>query len=69
MVLFATKTHQIEAAAEAMQPMIGAHTAVLPLHNGLDASERTAAVLGRGRCWGASVRWAARSLHLGSSGR
>ena len=47
-VLFATKTHQIEAAAEAMQPMIGAHTAVLPLHNGLDASERTAAVLGSG---------------------
>ena len=47
-VIFATKTHQIEAAAEAMRPMIGAHTAVLPLHNGLDASERTAAVLGSG---------------------
>ena len=47
-VIFATKTHQIEAAAEAMRPMIGPHTAVLPLHNGLDASERTAAVLGSG---------------------
>ena len=64
-VIFATKTHQIEAAAEAMRPMIGAHTAVLPLHNGLDASERTAAVLGRGRCWAASARWAARAQHLG----
>lgn len=47
-VLFATKTFQIEEAATAMRPMIGPQTAVLPLHNGLDASERTAAVLGAG---------------------
>lgn len=47
-VLFATKTYQIEAAAEAMRPLVGPNTAVLPLHNGLDASERTAAVLGAG---------------------
>lgn len=47
LVLFATKTYQIEQAAEAMRPLVGPQTAVLPLHNGLDASERTIAVLGR----------------------
>ncbi len=45
-VLFATKTHQLEAAAEAMKPMIGPHTLVIPLHNGIDSAERTAAVVG-----------------------
>jgi len=48
LVLFTTKTYQIEDAARAMQPMIGSHTAILPLQNGLDASERTIATLGRG---------------------
>lgn len=47
-VLFATKTHQLEAAAEVLRPLVGPQTAVLPLHNGLDAAERTAAVLGAG---------------------
>ncbi len=47
-VLFATKTYQIEAAAQAMRPLVGPATAVLPLHNGIDASERTAAILGPG---------------------
>lgn len=48
LVLFATKTYQIEAAAQAMRPLVGPATAVLPLHNGIDASERTAAILGPG---------------------
>ncbi len=46
-VLFATKTHQLEAAAQTLQPLIGTHTVVVPLHNGVDAAERTAAILGR----------------------
>jgi 2-dehydropantoate 2-reductase len=45
-VLFATKTHQLEAAAEAMKPMIGPRTLIVPLHNGIDSAERTAAVVG-----------------------
>lgn len=45
-VLFATKTYQIEDAARALRPLLGAETAILPLHNGLDASERTAAIVG-----------------------
>lgn len=46
LVLFATKTYQIEEAAQAMRPLIGPGTAILPLHNGIDAAERTIAVLG-----------------------
>ena len=45
-VLFATKTYQLEAAAEAMRPLIGPRTVVIPLHNGIDAAERSAAILG-----------------------
>jgi 2-dehydropantoate 2-reductase len=46
LVLLATKTYQLEDAAEAMKPMIGPNTAVLPLHNGVDAAERTAQIVG-----------------------
>ncbi len=48
LVIFATKTYQIEEAVAAMRPMIGSQTAILPLQNGLDASERTIAALGTG---------------------
>ncbi len=48
LVLFATKTYQIEEAAAAMRPLVGPATVVLPLHNGIDAAERTVAILGRG---------------------
>jgi 2-dehydropantoate 2-reductase len=46
LVLFATKTYQIEEAAGAMRPLIGPETVVLPLQNGVDASERVADILG-----------------------
>ncbi len=46
-VIFATKTYQLDAAAQAMRPLIGPGTTVLPLHNGVDAAERTAAIVGR----------------------
>jgi 2-dehydropantoate 2-reductase len=51
-VLFATKTWQIEDAARAMLPLIGPDTTVLPLHNGVDAAERTAAIIGAGHVLG-----------------
>ncbi len=47
-VLFATKTYHIETAAQAMRPLIGPDTSVLPLHNGIDAAERTAVIVGAG---------------------
>ncbi len=46
-VLFATKTHHFDQALTTMRPLIGPDTAVLPLQNGIDAAERTAAALGR----------------------
>jgi 2-dehydropantoate 2-reductase len=46
-VLFTTKTYQLEEAARALLPLVGPDTAVLPLHNGVDAMERTAAIVGR----------------------
>lgn len=46
-VLFATKTHHFDQALDAMRPLVGPETVVLPLQNGIDAAERTAAALGR----------------------
>lgn len=45
-ILFATKTWQIEEAAEAMRPMVGPDTTILPLQNGVDASERLIPIFG-----------------------
>ena len=46
LVIFATKTYQLDDAARAMKPLIGPETGVVPLHNGVDAAERTAAIVG-----------------------
>jgi 2-dehydropantoate 2-reductase len=46
-VIFAAKTHHFAQALEAMRPLIGPDTTILPLQNGIDAAERIAAVLGR----------------------
>jgi 2-dehydropantoate 2-reductase len=46
LVLVAVKTYDLEAAGKAAAPLVGPGTTVLPLLNGLDASERLAAILG-----------------------
>jgi len=46
LVLFATKTYHIDDAVRTMRPLVGPQTAILPLQNGVDASERVAAILG-----------------------
>lgn len=46
LVLVAVKAWQVPEAAQAMQPLVGAETCVLPLGNGVDAPEQLAAVLG-----------------------
>lgn len=56
LVLFATKTYHIDAALAQMGPLIGPPTVVLPLQNGVEASEQAAKVLGKthvlgGACW------------------
>lgn len=45
-VLFCVKLWDVESAAEAIRPMVGEHTAVVTLQNGVDAPERVARVLG-----------------------
>lgn len=46
LLLFCTKTYDMEAAAKQAIPMVGAETTVLPLQNGLDAHERIGGIVG-----------------------
>lgn len=45
-VLIATKAWQVREAAELAKPMVGSHTIVIPLENGMEAPDELAAVLG-----------------------
>jgi len=45
-VIVGVKAWQVEEAARAMRPMIGAHTLVVPLQNGVEAAAQLAGVLG-----------------------
>jgi 2-dehydropantoate 2-reductase len=45
-VLVAVKSWQVTEAAEAMRPMLGSRTLVVPLQNGVEAPAQLAAVLG-----------------------
>jgi 2-dehydropantoate 2-reductase len=45
-VLVCVKAWQVPAAALAMRPLVGPHTFVVPLQNGVEAPEQLAAVLG-----------------------
>ena len=48
-VLFAVKLWDTETAAEQARPLVGPHTCVIPLQNGVDSSERLAPILGSER--------------------
>ncbi len=54
-VLLATKLYDVEAAAAAITPMLGAETAVVCLQNGVDATDIVARLHGRGRVVGGVV--------------
>jgi 2-dehydropantoate 2-reductase len=45
-VLFCVKLWDVESAGAAIKPMVGPDTAVIPLQNGIDASERLSPILG-----------------------
>ncbi|MBS0539157.1 MAG: 2-dehydropantoate 2-reductase [Proteobacteria bacterium] len=45
-VLFCVKLWDVESAGEQIKPLVGPGTAVIPLQNGIDASERLAPILG-----------------------
>jgi 2-dehydropantoate 2-reductase len=46
LVLFCVKLWDVETAGERLRPLLGAETAVIPLQNGIDASERLVPILG-----------------------
>jgi 2-dehydropantoate 2-reductase len=45
-VLFCVKLWDLDSAGAQLKPLIGSHTAVIPLQNGIDAPERLVAMLG-----------------------
>ncbi len=45
-VLFCVKLWDVESAGEAIKPLIGPNTAVIPLQNGIDSAERLIPILG-----------------------
>src|SRR5262245_45710466 len=52
LVIVGVKAWQVPAAAQAMKPLVGSHTTVLPLQNGVDAVGQLAAELGSDRVIG-----------------
>jgi 2-dehydropantoate 2-reductase len=48
LVLFCVKLWDVETAGERVLPLIGSETSVIPLQNGIDASERLVPILGAG---------------------
>ena len=46
LVLFCVKLWDVETAGDHIRPLIGRETVVIPLQNGVDASERLAPILG-----------------------
>ena len=42
-MLFCVKLWDVESAGEAIKPMVGQDTAVIPLQNGVDAADRLVA--------------------------
>src|SRR5690349_11656114 len=45
-VLFAVKLWDTEKAAEATRPLVGPHTRVIPLQNGIESTERVGPIVG-----------------------
>ena len=56
LVWMTTKAYDLEAGAEAMRPLIGENTAVIPLLNGVDIAERIGAVVGMEHMLGGIVQ-------------
>jgi 2-dehydropantoate 2-reductase len=46
-ILFCVKLWDVESAGAAIRPLLGPSTAVIPLQNGIDASERLIPILGK----------------------
>ena len=46
LILMCVKTYDLDAAVAQMLPLVGPHTMILPLQNGIDSAERLARVVG-----------------------
>jgi 2-dehydropantoate 2-reductase len=46
-VMFCVKLWDVESAGAAVRPLVGPTTAIIPLQNGIDASERLIPILGK----------------------
>jgi 2-dehydropantoate 2-reductase len=55
LVLFCVKAYDLEPAAEAIRPMVGPETMVLPVQNGIDIAERLERVVGPGHVLGGAA--------------
>jgi 2-dehydropantoate 2-reductase len=55
-VIVATKAWDVTTAAQAIQPILGSHTIVIPLQNGVSAPDELSAVLGREHVLGGLCR-------------
>jgi len=51
-VMFCVKLWDVESAGEAIRPLIGPNTAVIPFQNGIDAADRLVPILGAGAVMG-----------------
>src|SRR6185437_721630 len=52
LVLFCVKLWDVESAGAQIRPLVGPETGVIPLQNGIDASERLAPILGKAAVMG-----------------
>jgi 2-dehydropantoate 2-reductase len=55
LVLFCVKLWDVESAGERIRPLVGRDTAVIPLQNGIDASERLIPILGADHLMGGTA--------------
>ncbi|MCJ7703282.1 MAG: 2-dehydropantoate 2-reductase [Anaerolineales bacterium] len=61
LVLFCTKTHATDEAAQQIKPIVGTKTTVMSLQNGIEAAEQIGAVIGMGHIIGATT-WISSSV-------
>jgi 2-dehydropantoate 2-reductase len=55
LILFCVKAYSTDEAAQAIRPVVGLHTAILSLQNGVDAAERIGKVIGLERVLGGAT--------------
>jgi 2-dehydropantoate 2-reductase len=60
-VIFCVKLWDVESAGEAIRPLVGPETAVIPQQNGVDAHERLIPILGRAAVMGGTA-WVTGSI-------